>query len=94
MKKTIAPPAIFGVPVTFNCPKCKRLIKRNLPFVDPSRMSKECRRFLVKYTCKCEAPSEIHYEVKKGQKIKLVDFISQEKSLLNKVKKTFKLAGI
>ncbi len=84
---------ISSTPVTYNCPGCKAVTKRSLPYVTPKELSKTAQSFMVRHVCKCGLPHEITYKPLSNGRVKIIEFLSQEKSFLSRVKKSFKLSG-
>lgn len=84
---------ISSTEVTYNCPGCKAVTKRSLPYVAPKELSKSAQAFMSRHVCKCGLPHEITYKPLNNGKIKIIEFLSQEKSFLSRVKKSFKLGG-
>ena len=94
MKEAAATIKIDSIPIKFSCPGCKAAIDRWIPYLDPAQLSDKKKTFQVDTLCfTCHKRHRITYRLKKDKKIKLVDFIFQDKDILRKMKKTIQIGG-
>jgi hypothetical protein len=89
-----ATPIMDVVTIGYPCPGCKTQCDRGLPYLDPALLADKKRPFQVDTLCfVCHKRHRITYKLKKDKKIKLVDFIFQDKDILRKMKKTIQISG-